>query len=177
MSSDPVSVCSVFAKISTLTAIGAAVCFAGEANATERACNHDSQTFKCLEYVRNYDGDTITFQIPDVHPLLGSMISVRLAGIDTPEINGKKPCERELAQLAKQFVHEEMESAYDIELRHAQRGKYFRIIGSLIYDGRNLSHELIQNGFALPYDGGDRSAHKWCRLYHLIQPTEVPAAN
>ena len=44
-------------------------------------------------YVRNYDGDTITFNLPNLHPIIGKKIRVRLNGIDTPEIKGK--CDKE----------------------------------------------------------------------------------
>jgi len=44
-------------------------------------------------YVRNYDGDTITFNLPGLHPIIGEKISIRVNGIDTPEIKGK--CEKE----------------------------------------------------------------------------------
>ena len=44
-------------------------------------------------YLRNYDGDTITFNLPGLHPIIGEKISIRVNGIDTPEIQGK--CEKE----------------------------------------------------------------------------------
>ena len=44
-------------------------------------------------YVRNYDGDTITFTLPGLHPIIGEKISIRVNGIDTPEIKGK--CDKE----------------------------------------------------------------------------------
>ena len=37
-------------------------------------------------YVRNYDGDTITFTLPSLHPIIGEKISIRVNGIDTLEI-------------------------------------------------------------------------------------------
>ena len=43
-------------------------------------------------YVRNYDGDTVTFNLPNLHPIIGENISIRVNSIDTPEINGK--CEK-----------------------------------------------------------------------------------
>ena len=40
-------------------------------------------------YVQNYDGDTVTFNLPGLHPIIGEKISIRVNGIDTPEIRGK----------------------------------------------------------------------------------------
>ena len=37
-------------------------------------------------YVRNYDGDTVTFNLPSLHPIIGEKISIRVNGIDTLEI-------------------------------------------------------------------------------------------
>ncbi|MEE8448005.1 MAG: hypothetical protein V3S39_00085 [Thermodesulfobacteriota bacterium] len=45
--------------------------------------------FTDVQFIRCYDGDTCTFDIPYVHPLLGKRIAVRFRGIDTPEIKGK----------------------------------------------------------------------------------------
>jgi len=53
-------------------------------------------------YVRNYDGDTITFNLPNLHPIIGKNIRVRLNGIDTPEIKGK--CDKEKYD-AEQALH------------------------------------------------------------------------
>ena len=53
-------------------------------------------------YLRNYDGDTITFNLPSLHPIIGEKISIRVNGIDTPEIKGKCEKEKYDAQQAQQ---------------------------------------------------------------------------
>ena len=60
--------------------------------------------FNNVTYHRCYDGDTCTFTLPDVHPLFGEKISVRIAGIDTPEIRGKCQKEKALAIQARNLV-------------------------------------------------------------------------
>jgi endonuclease YncB( thermonuclease family) len=47
-----------------------------------------TSSFSGVEYVRNYDGDTMTVNIPGVHPLFGNEIGIRVRGIDTLEIRG-----------------------------------------------------------------------------------------
>ena len=64
-------------------------------------CPHGSDRFNCVKFVKNYDGDTITVDIPNVHSFFGNNISVRVRGIDTPEVRGKSPCEKDWAQAAK----------------------------------------------------------------------------
>ena len=57
-------------------------------------------------YIRNYDGDTITFNLPKLHPIIGKKIRVRLSGIDTPEIRGKCDKERYNAEQAREMVRD-----------------------------------------------------------------------
>ncbi len=126
-------------------------------------CAHDSKTFRCVQYVKNYDGDTVTVKIPGVHPLIGDNISVRITGIDTPEKTGKKPCEKERARDAQRFVANQLKNAKSIELRQVGRDKYFRILAEVWADGQNVGDLLIKNKLALPYDGGRKPAGtNWC---------------
>jgi micrococcal nuclease len=133
-----------------------------DANA-EVGCAHDSQTFRCVKYLKNYDGDTVTVQIPDVHPLLGKNISVRIWGIDTPEKTGRKPCEKERARDAQRLVENLMKNAKLIELRKIDRDKYFRVLAEVWVDGQSVGDVLIKNKLAYAYDGGRKPAStNWC---------------
>lgn len=113
-------------------------------------------------YVRNYDGDTITFNLPGLHPIIGEKISIRVNGIDTPEIRGKCEKEKYDAQQAKEMVAEILKDAEQIVLKNMERGKYFRIAADVIVDGENLSDMLIEAGMAVMYSGG-KKADEWCR--------------
>ena len=57
-----------------------------------------------IEVIRIYDGDTFFVNIPDVHWLIGSNISVRIRGIDTPEIRGGTEETKELARKSKEAL-------------------------------------------------------------------------
>ena len=113
------------------------------------------------EYVRNYDGDTITFNLREFHPIIGKGISVRVNGIDTPEIRGKCVAEKELARQAKDLVEALLLKAKKIDLLNLQRGKYFRIVADVIVDGINISDALLEAGLAVRYDGG-KKVKGWC---------------
>ena len=113
-------------------------------------------------YIRNYDGDTITFNLPGLHPIIGEKISVRVNGIDTPEIKGKCEKEKYDAQQAKEMVANILKDAEQIVLKNMKRGKYFRIAADVIVDGENLADMLIEVGMAVKYDGGKKT-HKWCK--------------
>ena len=113
-------------------------------------------------YVRNYDGDTITFNLPDLHPIIGEKISVRVNGIDTPEIKGNCEKEKYDAQQAKEMVADILKDAEQITLKNIERGKYFRIAANILVDGEDLGDILVEAGVAVKYDGGKKS-HKWCK--------------
>ena len=125
-------------------------------------CQHTESTFRCAEYVKNYDGDTLTFNIPNIHPLVGKNISVRIRGLDTPEIKGKTKCEKQKAIEAKKQVSEMLKKAKNIELRHIKRGKYFRIVADVIVNGKSIKDELIKLKLAYPYDGKTKKKINWC---------------
>lgn len=52
-------------------------------------CEHTSNQFSCVTFIDNYDGDTVTFKIPNVHQYFGAKAKVRIKGIDTPELKPK----------------------------------------------------------------------------------------
>ena len=112
-------------------------------------------------YLRNYDGDTITFNLPGLHPIIGEEISIRVNGIDTPEIKGKREKEKYNAQQAQQMVADFLKDAEQIVLKSMERDKYFRIAADVIIDGENLADVLVEAGMAVRYDGGKKT-HKWC---------------
>jgi len=112
-------------------------------------------------YVRNYDGDTITFNLPGLHPIIGDKISIRINGIDTPEIRGKCEQEKYSAKQVKELVADILKDAETIDLKNIGCGKYFRIVADVFVDGESLANELIEAGIAVPYDGGKKT-HNWC---------------
>ena len=113
------------------------------------------------EYVRNYDGDTITFNLREFHPIIGKGISIRVNGVDTPEIRGKCKAEKELARQAKELIGALLSKANKIDLLNLQRGKYFRLVADVIVDGINISDALLEADLAVRYDGG-KKVKGWC---------------
>jgi micrococcal nuclease len=103
---------------------------------------------------RVHDGDTFIVEIADVHPLMGTQVSVRINGIDTPEITDKREEVKWLAIQARDYVAKRLEGAQSIELLNVQRDKYFRILADVLVDGVNLAEELVEKGLAKRYDGG-----------------------
>lgn len=137
-------------------------------SATAEDCMHDTNTFRCVKYVKNYDADTITFNVPGVHPLIGKKINIRVQGVDTPEVRTKNKCEKEKARNAKKLVGNLLKNAKRIDLQNVSRGKYFRIVADVIIDGKSLSYYLLKNGLAYSYDGGTKKKVNWCKSHREI---------
>ena len=137
--------------------------FFSQAFSAEREnCRHSRKHFRCVEYVKNYDGDTITVNIPNVHPLIGRSIKVRVKNIDTPEIKTNNACEKGKALTAQKEVEHLLQKARTIHLRNVSRGKYFRILADVTADGVSIGQYLLQKGLAAPYRGGKKQKINWC---------------
>lgn len=115
-------------------------------------------------YYKNYDGDTITVNIKDTQPIFGEQITVRLANIDAPEMKAHCEEEKRLAIRAQTYVEMLLRFSKDIILHNPERGKYFRVVADVLYNGNHsLSNELIDAGLAVEYHGGTKS-HNWCDI-------------
>ena len=102
--------------------------------------------FLDVAWVRCNNGDTCFFNIPNVHPLLGDKIRVRLARIDAPEVRTKCKAEKAAAYEARDMLAERLRHAKAIDLRGVARGKYFRLVAEVLADGENLSDLLLASG-------------------------------
>lgn len=107
-----------------------------------------------------YDGDTFRADIDSLPSIVGKNISIRINGIDTPEIRGRCQYEKELALKARDFVKKRLFSAREIKLSNIQRGKYFRLVADIVVDNVSLGQELIDHKLAYEYYGGKKLS--WC---------------
>lgn len=105
------------------------------------------------QVVSVYDGDTFKIDLPDMHPLFGNDLSIRLFGVDTPEMRGTSDQIKALAMQAQQITEKALKGASKIELRNPQRGKYFRIVSEVWIDGESLADMLKAKSLAKDYDG------------------------
>ena len=116
--------------------------------------------------VNVYDGDTITIvsKLPyDASPLY--KFSIRIAGIDCPEIRGKCDDEKQCAQIAKNHVSD-LILGKRVELTNIDTEKYGRVLANVWCDGVNISEYLINNRLALGYDGGTKTRPVSWMNYH-----------
>ena len=120
---------------------------------TPAVTTKDIFTLSPEQIVEVYDGDTFKIDLPSQHPLFGDDISVRVAGIDTPELKGSSDEEKALAYKAKNRTQELLSDAKIIELKNPQRDKYFRVLAEVWIDGESLGEKLKSDGLAKDYDG------------------------
>ncbi len=108
--------------------------------------------------IKCYDADTITIatKLPfDDSPIY--RLSVRLNGIDTPEIKGKgiSTEEKEAAKIARDFVRNLVLNKY-VTLENIKREKYGRILADVYIGDIHLNKLLIQEKYAVIYEGGTK---------------------
>ena len=108
--------------------------------------------------IKVYDADTITIatRLPfKDSPLY--RLSVRLNGIDAPEIKGKDISneEKEAAVIARDVVSK-MILHKDVVLKNIQTEKYGRVLADVYIDNINLNEYLITHKYAVKYDGGTK---------------------
>jgi len=121
--------------------------------------NYGSATVEKVTSI--YDGDTFRANIKGYPKIVGYRMSIRILGIDTPEMRAKCSKEKELARAAKKLTVSLLRNAKRIELRNIKRGKYFRLLADVYVDGVSIADELMKHGFAVKYNGGAKI--DWCR--------------
>ena len=111
------------------------------------------------DVVSIYDGDTLTV---DAHPWpqVTIRVSVRVDGVDTPELRGQCGAEKAQAIAARDFVRETVGS--HVTLSDVRLGKYAGRVVAVVFleDGLSLADVLIAAGLGRHYEGGKREG--WC---------------
>ena len=103
-----------------------------------------------------YDGDSITIaaHLPiEKSPLF--RFSVRLNRIDTPEIKGKNEDEKEAAKAARDALSD-LILYKEIILKNVGTEKYGRILADVYLDDLCINDWLINERYAVKYDGGTK---------------------
>lgn len=106
--------------------------------------------------VRVVDGDTVVVNLADVPDIFGMNLSIRLPGIDTPELSDKDVCVRGMAFKAKQQLTSFLANGTVIQLGEARRDKYFRLDADIFIDGISATQLMLATGLARTYTGGTR---------------------
>ena len=115
---------------------------------------------------RVVDGDTI-----DVDLDLGFDIiykcRVRLYGIDTPESRTRNKDEKVRGKLAAKFLQDAISNGENVILQTQlkdSKGKFGRVLASVLVDGININQQMVTNHLAVRYEGQSK---KDIQLEHL----------
>lgn len=108
--------------------------------------------------VNVYDGDTITVAF-DTFGLGFFLHSVRVLGIDSPEIKGKTSEEKVAAVAARDYLRDIIDGQL-IDLEIAGEDKYGRLLGHVVRhsDGLDVATHMVDTLHAVKYDGGTRKS-------------------
>ena len=108
---------------------------------------------------RVVDGDTV-----DVVLDLGFDVSyscrIRLYGIDTPESRTRNKDEKARGKMAGAFLKEAIEAGQKVVIQTKlkdSKGKYGRVLGEVVVDGKNINKLMIKKHLAVAYYGQSKN--------------------
>lgn len=108
--------------------------------------------------VKVVDGDTIDADIE-----LGFNIfmrdRIRLMGIDTPESRTRNLQEKSWGMAAKHrliALLAETDGNFILKTEEMKKGKFGRVLGTIMINGKDANQSLIEEKLAIPYTGGNK---------------------
>ena len=120
--------------------------------------------------VNVHDGDTITVASPlfnTIHPIY--RFSVRLRGVESPEIRESSEYEKELAIIARNALSSKVLNKMVI-LENTDIEKYGRILADVFLaknpdseselqkiESRSISHWMLKNDYTMPYSSDSKN--------------------
>lgn len=110
------------------------------------------------QVIKVYDGDTLTVaaQLPyPESPIY--RFTVRLMGIDSPEMKGKTEEERIEAHKAQKAL-EDLVLHKTVRLENREQEKYGRLLADVYVDKIHINQWLLDNKYAKVYNGGTKEA-------------------
>ena len=112
--------------------------------------------------IKVVDGDTVDVDIDLGFGICLKDERVRIMGIDTPESRTRDKVEDLFGEASKARVKELMKHGGKLittENKHGEdmKGKFGRILGDFIIDGRRLTDILIEEGHAVKYFGQNKA--------------------
>ena len=104
---------------------------------------------------RVVDGDTIDADL-DLGFNIHHKCRVRLYGIDTPESRTRNKDEKVRGKLAAKFLQDAISNGKNVILQTQlkdSKGKFGRVLASVIIDGIDINQQMIGNHMAVRYEG------------------------
>jgi len=116
--------------------------------------------------IEAYDGDTV--RIAQLLNINGQIriyeFSVRINGIDCPEIRTKNAVEKRCSLIAKQFAHDFIHDKR-VVLSNIGVDKYGRVLADVNVDGVDLATEMVNRRYAVSYNGKKKNSPEDWGIY------------
>jgi micrococcal nuclease len=118
--------------------------------------------YRC-KILRVVDGDTVDVDIDLGFGMWMHKERVRMMGIDTPESRTRDKVEKKFGLASKQFVKDMMPVGSKQVLKtqidrsgEDKKGKFGRIHGDFLIDGKKLTETMIKEGYGVVYTGQNK---------------------
>ena len=118
--------------------------------------------------IKVYDGDTITIatKVPGLRNSEVYKFSIRLNGIDSPELKSNNDDEKEIAKIAQTTLYDKIFDKV-VTLKNVKLEKYGRLLCDVYLKELHLNNWLLDQRLAVPYDGGTKhKPESWCKFYY-----------
>ena len=113
--------------------------------------------YRC-NITRVVDGDTVDAEIDCGFDIIYKS-RIRLYGIDTPESRTRNLDEKARGKLASQFIKDKIAEAKLVKVKTKldKKGKFGRVLGSIIADDLDLNQTMIGKHLAVAYFGQSKN--------------------
>ena len=110
--------------------------------------------YKC-KIVKVIDGDTVDVDIDLGFGVWLHKERIRLYGIDTPESRTRDLDEKARGKMAAKFLKDHIKKAKLVKVKTKldKKGKFGRVLGSIIADDTDLNEQMIKKYLAVAYFG------------------------
>jgi endonuclease YncB( thermonuclease family) len=105
--------------------------------------------------IKVYDGDSITIAAKPYENYPIYRFSIRLNGIDTPELRTHNEEEKKHGYIARDALKDKILDKI-VVLKNVNSEKYGRILADVYLDDENICDWMLTQGYAVKYDGGTK---------------------
>ncbi|AZH25676.1 thermonuclease family protein [Haloplanus aerogenes] len=151
---------------------------------TDAATTATPQSGTTVRVTDVVDGDTVDVRFPD-----GRADTVRLLGVDTPEVHVEndpaefegipdteagRSCLRRYGERASGFAVERLADrrvTLRFDAAAGRRGGYDRLLAYVVVDDRSFNAALLERGYARLYDSSFRERDRYATLEHEARET------
>jgi micrococcal nuclease len=116
---------------------------------------------RLAKVIKVYDGDTVT--IGTIMNNNNYQFQVRLNRLDTPELKTKNEIEKKAGLFVRDKLIEKI--LYQvITINIIEYDKYGRLLAEIYLNDENINDWLLNNKYAVPYDGKTKETIDWSYL-------------